>query len=58
MDIVVPSLIVRDTHSFIGVPEADALALPGFTFGLDIVILVGQSSTQRAQNRRCASITS
>ena len=23
-------------------PEADALALPGFTFGLDIVLLVGQ----------------
>jgi hypothetical protein len=24
------------------VPEADALALPGFTYGLDIVLLVGR----------------
>ncbi len=30
-------------------PEADALALPGFTFGLDIVLLVGQLHLSKHQ---------
>ena len=30
-------------------PEADALALPGFTFGLDIVLLVGQLRLSKHQ---------
>jgi len=32
--------------------EADALALAGFTFGLDIVLFVGQRRLQRTPNRR------
>jgi hypothetical protein len=31
-----------DHHCLYRSSEADGLALPGFTFGLDIIILVGQ----------------
>jgi hypothetical protein len=41
VDIGVPTPIVRQRRAATEALSADALALPGFTFGLDIVILVG-----------------
>ena len=37
-----PNSICPDHHRLYRSSEADGLALPGFTFGLDVILLVGQ----------------